>query len=78
MLPSGVPMRKKDKPALCLLGAVAGDMIVSVYEYASFKSMDFPLFAPDSRFTDDSVLTEAVADAIISHGSWKAILRVSR
>lgn len=55
---------------LILLGAVAGDMIGSVYEYASFKSMDFPLFEPESHFTDDSVLTLAVADAVLDRGSY--------
>jgi ADP-ribosylglycohydrolase len=59
-----------NKPSVCLLGAVTGDMIGSVYEYASFKSMDFPLFSPDSHFTDDSVLTLAVADAVLDRGSY--------
>ncbi|MBM3138159.1 MAG: ADP-ribosylglycohydrolase family protein [Chloroflexi bacterium] len=50
-----------------MLGAIAGDIIGSVYEFASFKEYDFPLFSTESTFTDDSVLTVAVADAFINH-----------
>jgi ADP-ribosylglycohydrolase len=50
----------------CLLGALAGDIIGSVYEYSEQKSPDFPLFSQSSRVTDDSILTLAVADAIIN------------
>jgi ADP-ribosylglycohydrolase len=51
---------------LCLLGAVAGDVIGSVYEFAHQQEYDFPLFTARSRITDDSVLTLAIADAILS------------
>jgi len=50
-----------------MLGAIAGDIIGSVYEFANFKEYEFPLFSKDSTFTDDSVLTVAVADAFINH-----------
>jgi len=48
-----------------MLGAIAGDIIGSIYEFANFKEYSFPLFAAESFFTDDSVLTIAVADALI-------------
>jgi len=48
-----------------MLGAIAGDMIGSPYEYLGFKGMDFPLFSEKSCFTDDTVLTVAVADALL-------------
>ncbi len=48
------------------LGAIAGDVIGSVHERAGTKTTDFPLFTPESRFTDDSVLTAAVADVLAS------------
>ena len=51
---------------LAMLGAIAGDMIGSVYEFYPTKSTDFPLFVPDSRFTDDTVLTVAVADCLLN------------
>ena len=44
-----------------MIGAIAGDIIGSVYEPAPIKSTEFPLFQPRSRFTDDSVLTVAIA-----------------
>ena len=44
-----------------MLGAVAGDIIGSVYEFRNVKSTDFELFTPRSTFTDDSVMTLAVA-----------------
>jgi len=48
-----------------MLGAIAGDIIGSVHEYSGTKTKDFPLFSAGSEFTDDSVLTIAVADAIL-------------
>jgi len=48
-----------------MLGAIAGDIIGSVYEARPIKTTDFPLFSPRCRFTDDTVLTVAVADALL-------------
>jgi ADP-ribosylglycohydrolase len=48
-----------------MLGAIAGDVIGSVHEGAATKTKDFPLFTPDSQFTDDTVLTVAVADCLL-------------
>jgi ADP-ribosylglycohydrolase len=50
-----------------MLGAIAGDVIGSVHEGSGTKTKDFPLFTPYSRFTDDTVLTVAVADCLL-HG----------
>jgi len=47
-----------------MLGAIAGDIIGSRFERNPIKTSDFELFHPDCRFTDDSVLTLAVADHI--------------
>lgn len=44
-----------------MLGALVGDIIGSVYEFCNTKSTDFQLFYGRSRFTDDSVMTLAVA-----------------
>src|SRR6185436_15064100 len=49
-----------------MLGAIAGDVIGSVHEGSRTKTKDFPLFVPDSTFTDDTVLTLAVADALLN------------
>lgn len=50
-----------------MLGAIAGDVIGSVHERARTKTKAFPLFTAESRFTDDTVLTVAVADCLL-HG----------
>ena len=44
-----------------MLGAVAGDIIGSSYEFAGRKDFDFELFPGENRFTDDTVMTLAVA-----------------
>ncbi len=54
-----------------MIGAIAGDIIGSVYEAHPIKTKDFPLFHPRCRFTDDSVLTIAVAQAILTDGDYR-------
>ena len=49
-----------------MLGAIAGDIIGSIYENVRTKKKDFLLFTPISTYTDDTVLTVAVADAILN------------
>jgi len=49
-----------------MIGAIVGDVIGSVHEGARTKTKDFPLFVPQSTFTDDSVLTVAVAEWILT------------
>ena len=50
-----------------MYGAILGDIIGSPYEFdRSGKTKDFPLFSVESRFTDDTVMTIAVADAFLS------------
>ena len=44
-----------------MLGALVGDIVGSSYEFANTKSMDFDMYPKSSRFTDDSVMTLAVA-----------------
>lgn len=49
-----------------MLGAIAGDIIGSVYEFNNIKTTDFPLFSKKSIYTDDTVLTVALADSILN------------
>ena len=50
-----------------MYGAILGDIIGSPYEFdMGDKTKDFPLFSPGSMFTDDSVMTIAVADAFMN------------
>lgn len=46
-------------------GAIAGDIIGSVHEGSGTKTRKFELIGPHNRFTDDSVLTIAVADSLL-------------
>ena len=54
-----------------LFGAVIGDVIGSAYEWDNVKTTDFKLFSKKSDFTDDAVLSIAVADCLLD-----AILRI--
>ena len=58
-----------------MLGAIAGDIIGSIYEAAPIKKKDFPLFGPAATFTDDTVCTVAIADALLSGGDFARYLR---
>ena len=49
-----------------MIGAIAGDIIGSVYEWNNIKTTDFDLFSDDCFFTDDSILTIALADSILT------------
>jgi ADP-ribosylglycohydrolase len=53
-----------------MIGAIAGDIIGSIYEWHRIKVKDFPLFSDRCHFTDDSVHTIALADAILSQCSY--------
>ncbi len=58
-----------------MIGAIAGDIVGSIHEGAAPKPKDFPLFARGSRFTDDTVLTVAVASAVLSGADYGSSLR---
>lgn len=49
-----------------MFGAIAGDVIGSVYENLRTKRKDFTLFPRLAFYTDDTVLTVAVADALLN------------
>ena len=58
-----------------MLGAIAGDIIGSVFESSPVKTKDFDLFSRDSIFTDDTVLTVAVAKVLLTQSSYKQAYR---
>jgi len=58
-----------------MLGAIAGDIIGSVYEKNNIKTTEFELFAPDCHFTDDTVMTVAIADSILHDKDYSIALR---
>ena len=58
-----------------MIGAIAGDIIGSVYEHNQIKTKDFPLFDARCKFTDDTVLTIAIAHAILSGAPYVESVR---
>ncbi len=50
-----------------MLGAIIGDMVGSMYEFESIKTKDFNIFNMESRMTDDSFLTIAVAKVLMKY-----------
>lgn len=59
-----------------MIGAIAGDVIGSVYEHDPVKTENFPLFHRSCRFTDDTVMTIAIAYAIMESIDY-ALARLS-
>jgi ADP-ribosylglycohydrolase len=53
-----------------MVGAIAGDVIGSVHEAAATKTKRFPLFTPESCFTDDTVMMAAVAEVLLDGGDY--------
>ncbi len=49
-----------------MLGAIIGDIIGSRFEWNNIKTKEFELFTKQSRYTDDSVMTLAIAQALLS------------
>lgn len=58
-----------------MLGAIIGDIAGSVYEFDNTSDYNFPMFTPDKSFTDDTVCTIAVADAIIHGKDYQESMR---
>ncbi len=57
-----------------MLGAIAGDIIGSRFEFNNHLSEEFELFAERSMFTDDTALTVAVARWLLGDGDLRQIL----
>lgn len=64
---------KLDIKFLC--GAIAGDIIGSLYEWNRTKETDFYLFTTFSKFTDDTVMTVANADWLITGDSLLGVMQ---
>ena len=58
-----------------MIGAIIGDIVGSIYEFNNIKTKNFPLFSEGSTFTDDTVCTVAVAEAILDGSDVTASLR---
>ena len=51
-----------------MIGAIIGDIVGSIYEFDNIKTKDFKLFQDEMFFTDDSVMTIAIAKALSEKG----------
>jgi ADP-ribosylglycohydrolase len=58
-----------------MLGAIVGDIVGSVYEYHAILDGALPLLTPSSSYTDETVLTVAVADCLLHQRSYAEALR---
>jgi ADP-ribosylglycohydrolase len=58
-----------------MIGAIAGDIIGSIYEWNNIKHKDFELLSEHSFFTDDSILSIALAEAILSDKNYAELLK---
>lgn len=56
-----------------MIGAIIGDVVGSVYEFNNHRSKEFPLFQPNTEFTDDSVLNVATAKVLLDGGDYGTI-----
>ncbi|MBQ9473946.1 MAG: ADP-ribosylglycohydrolase family protein [Bacteroidales bacterium] len=57
-----------------MIGSIIGDMVGSRFEFNNHRSTDFDFFHPDCTYTDDTVMTIAVADAILGGRPFGEVL----
>lgn len=58
-----------------MLGAIIGDIAGSSYEFDNTSDYNFPMFTSGKDFTDDTICTIAIADAILRHVDYQTSLR---
>ena len=58
-----------------MIGAIIGDIIGSRFEINNIKSKDFELFTEESSYTDDTVLTVAIADSILNSNDYATLVK---
>lgn len=56
-----------------MLGAIIGDIVGSTREWHNIKTEDFEMVPPGSRFTDDTVMTLAVAEWLMTDSKHKPV-----
>lgn len=57
-----------------MIGAIAGDIIGSVYEFDNIKTTVFPFFTRKSNYTDDTIMTVAVTDWLLYGGNLVQVM----
>jgi ADP-ribosylglycohydrolase len=58
-----------------MLGSIVGDIVGSIYEFDNHRSKDFTLFGDGCAYTDDTVLTVAVAECIMNNGDYAEYIK---
>lgn len=58
-----------------MLGAIIGDIAGSIYEFNPVRTKNFPFFTAQSRYTDDTILTIAVAYSILTGQDYTTSLK---
>lgn len=58
-----------------MTGAIIGDIAGSDYEFANTSDYNFTLFDEGSNFTDDTICTVAIADAILKKEDYQTSMR---
>jgi ADP-ribosylglycohydrolase len=58
-----------------MIGAIAGDIIGSIYEWHNIKTKEFDLFGPNCYFTDDTVLSVALAESILTGDDYVPLMK---
>jgi ADP-ribosylglycohydrolase len=61
-----------------MLGAIIGDIVGSVYEWNNIKTKEFQLFNPGCTFTDDTVMTLAIAEGLMNGGSVEDFIQAMK
>lgn len=56
-----------------MIGAIIGDIVGSIYEFDNIKTKNFELFVRDCMFTDDTIITIAVGEALTQHNRTEGI-----
>lgn len=61
-----------------MIGAIIGDIVGSVYEWNNIKTKDFKLFNSRCFFTDDTVMTLAIAEGLMNGGSANSFIKAMK
>lgn len=64
-------MRNISRRKKIILGAIAGDVFGSIYEWNNIKTSEFNLFNDECKITDDTVLSIAIADSLLNNCDFK-------
>ena len=56
------------------MGVIVGDIVGSIFEWANIKTRVFSLFQHNCKFTDDTVMTLAIAQGLMNDGTAQELI----